>query len=122
MYHAPGHSQVKLIQLVKFFLPVRRRLLGDFNFMLTNPRNFESQCYDCIFMKNSQFFWCLKTFKIIFSCPELIVLPLICCWSARYKRFYNFSISFYSCLKTLLIAFPFQTLKVQMKCFFYSRI
>ena len=34
-----------------------------------------------------------------------------CCWSARYKRSYNFSILFNSCLKTLLIAFSFETIK-----------
>ena len=50
VYHMPENSLVELVQLVKFFLPVRPNFTWRFNFMFDNPRNFESQCYDCIFM------------------------------------------------------------------------
>ena len=50
---------------------------------------------------------CLKKIKIIFLSPDSFTFH--CCWSARYKRFYNFSILFYSCLKTHLMAFLFET-------------
>ena len=42
---------------------------------------------------------------IIFLSPERIALS--CCWSARYKRFYNFLILYYTRLKTLSIVFFF---------------
>ena len=52
---------------------------------------------------------CLKTIKIkiIFLSPDSFTFHW--CWSARYKKFYNFSILFYSCLKMHLMAFPFET-------------
>ena len=46
---------------------------------------------------------CLKAFKIIFLSPELIALPHI---AVGLQETYNFSILFYSRLKTHLIAFP----------------
>ena len=48
MYHTPDHSQVEIIQLVKFFLPVGPNFAWWFNSLFDNPRNFESQCYNSI--------------------------------------------------------------------------
>ena len=47
--------------------------------MFDNPRNAESQCYDCIFISEEfSVLRCLKTIKIIFLSPELMTaLPLI---------------------------------------------
>ena len=45
----------------------------------------------------------------------MIALPLIAV-SLLDKRFYNFSILFYSCLKTLSIAFFSETLNGRIKC------
>ena len=76
--------------------------------MFDNPLNFESQCYDCIsFEEELSVLKCWKTFKIIFLSPELIALPFIAVGLLDTRDFITFPFLFYSCLKTLLIAFPF---------------
>ena len=50
MYHTPDHFQAELIQLIKFFLPVGPNFAWRFNSLFGNPRNFESQCCDSIFI------------------------------------------------------------------------
>ena len=82
-----------------------RILLGDLTLCLTILGTLKVSVMTAFsFKEEFSVLKCLKTFKIIFLSPELIALPLV---AVGLQETYNFSILFYSCLKMLLIAFPF---------------
>ena len=91
----PDHSQVELIQLVKFFLPVRLNLLGDLNPCLTILGTSKVSVMTAFsFKEEFSVLKCLKTFRIIFLFPELIALPLIAVGHLHTRDFITFPFYF----------------------------